>query len=192
MPNRLALKLSSLALLACTAISCTREDFGVAATHPLGDPATITGIFEEKGLTRTSRSCDLREIDGNVSQDDNEAVPGRCELYVDDARAGDKQTAKLYFDRDDKLVAVRFDFRSDERGYDKGYYKLGRFLFDYWNEIGGKDAAFGQAGARVPILGKEALHAKFETPSIRGSWIKHVFDGNLRDRVQDEVTIRRR
>lgn len=181
-----------LALLLCNVTSCVREDFGIAAANPLGDSATIVEIFAEKGLQKTSHACDLREIDGKIPADDSEAIPGRFDLFVDDKRANDKQTAKLYYSEDDRLVAVRIDFRSDERGYDKGYYKLGRFLFDYWNRLGGEGRAFAQARGDVRIMGKEALEANFESNFVRGRWVKQIFDGNLRDRVQDLVLIRRR
>lgn len=171
--------------------SCTREDFGVASASLLGDGARIEAILADKGLDRTSKECDLREITGPVRGDDGSAVPGRCVMFTDDDRPGDKQTAKLYYAVDGRLVALRVDLRSDARDYDKGYYKIGRFLFDYWNAVGGKDKAFGQAPGDVPILGKEALEARIEDQiGLEGRWIKQCFEGNLHDRVVDEVLVR--
>lgn len=170
---------------------CTRENFGVAGQGSLGDATRLDAIFVEKQLVKASKDVDLRELDLDAGSEDV-ARPGRCVSYTDDARANDVQTAKLYYDASGAFVGMKVHYRSDERSYDKGFYKISRVLFDYWNEVGGKGATFEIAGGGIPILGKEALVARFENGAVRGRWVKQVFDGNMRDRVEDEVTIQKR
>lgn len=178
-------------LLAAT--SCVREDFGIQASSILGDAARIETLLAEKGLDRSERDFDLRALHGRVRADDGSAVPGRCVTFVDDERAGDKQTAEFFYAKDGRFVGVRIRLRTDARDYDKGYYKIGRFLFDYWNALGGAGKPFTQAGGDVPILGKEALVARIEGRSdLDGRWVKQCFEGNLHDRVTDEVVIKLR
>ncbi|MCB9883387.1 MAG: hypothetical protein H6832_13210 [Planctomycetes bacterium] len=184
---RLALFVTLTTLLG----SCTRENFGVSSPGSLGDAGRLEALFTEKGLSKTTKDVDLHEIDGSRGGEDI-AMPGRCDTYTDDARAGDTQTAKIYFDDLGAFVAIKFHYRSDERDYDKGYYKISRVLHDYWNTVGGAGATFGLAGGAIPILGKEALVASFENGNVRGQWVKQVFDGNMRDRVEDTVIVRTR
>ena len=180
-----------LVVLSCGLLGCggSKPDYGRDGENPFGSFTKLDGLLRGLDLEREIRPCDLSTMDGDSSTtlEGYELENAKRYSYRDRARSGSEHRVFVYVDGKGRVAGVGGSFRSDDRGFALGLYKVGRFVGEYWRELIGIDPSFGPAPSAAGMIGKEMLVATGGAHGIRARWVKHVVATEMGDQILDEV-----